>query len=730
MGKELIINRLVDGPRLSETFKNLETNNVITFSQQGIAIAYAPNGEGKTTITNICKGKPKAEFDGIYEGTQYDIKTSTTLFHVINDQISRNIIKGNTDEFILGDNIRQERELKNSLDAAFRNFFARAKDILKNEYFCSKKNTPFIDSISNSNLKKVISATANRSTKVNSIKIAQWIEYFLSFSIQDYENLPAENIDYFLKDMSVTDSLIEQIKVIPEDKIVSSKSIKTFESNKTAITILNKYIDSKQCIVCDTEGIEPEVLIKNKSSKNEQLISSLNSETKSILENIIGKLTPQEDPFNFILNLTEILTSGNIEQLQSIKKSLIEYQNNLEIQITNSLLSLWKELKIEETFNEYDQLIKKKLSLESEDEMIIENMIIDTLDRKVNLERDAENNIIIKLGDVQLIDNPREDLPLSTGEQNFISLTFELLKAKNCTAHIILIDDPISSSDSIYKNKIAYCLLKILENKQVLIFTHNLDLVRLLDVQKTHCFNAYFLQNNPSNSGFIPIVSEEREIVLYFDKLLELLRTNIIDDYITDKKLFMISLIPFMRALVKIMNLDPAEPPENYVPIKEQLTSLMHGKETIKVNLTNIYNLVFSKKIEEACIISARDIIALNLSNIEFFTGSQFPLLEKTLKQSLTFLYLRLHVEKTLHDKFPERTKKCELLGDYIYKALIGVQNQKFRVQLTSKKTLLNEFNHFEGNFNLFQPALDISENNLNKETIKILSILQEIIHS
>jgi len=189
MGKELIINRLVDGPRLSETFKNLETNNVITFSQQGIAIAYAPNGEGKTTITNICKGKPKAEFDGIYEGTQYDIKTCTTLFHVINDQISRNIINGNTDEFILGDNIRQERMLKNSLDSVFGNFFAKAKDILKNEYFCSKKSTPFIDSISNSNLRNVISATANRSTKVNSIKIAQWIEYFLSFSVQDYENL-------------------------------------------------------------------------------------------------------------------------------------------------------------------------------------------------------------------------------------------------------------------------------------------------------------------------------------------------------------------------------------------------------------------------------------------------------------------------------------------------------------------------------------------------------------
>ena len=33
-----------------------------------------------------------------------------------------------------------------------------------------------------------------------------------------------------------------------------------------------------------------------------------------------------------------------------------------------------------------------------------------------------------------------------------------------------------------------------------------------------------------------------------------------------------------------------------------------------------------------------------------------------------------------------------------------------------AKKTLLNEFNHFEGNLSIFQPAIDISDQMLQKE--------------
>lgn len=65
------------------------------------------------------------------------------------------------------------------------------------------------------------------------------------------------------------------------------------------------------------------------------------------------------------------------------------------------------------------------------------------------------------------------------------------------------------------------------------------------------------------------------------------------------------------------------------------------------------------------------------------------------------------------------------MLTDIIQKAFKPVagatQEQKDkarnnRVFFTSRKTLLNEFNHFEGNMNIFQPAIDITETMLQKE--------------
>jgi len=44
-----------------------------------------------------------------------------------------------------------------------------------------------------------------------------------------------------------------------------------------------------------------------------------------------------------------------------------------------------------------------------------------------------------------------------------------------------------------------------------------------------------------------------------------------------------------------------------------------------------------------------------------------------------------------------------------------------------SKKTLINEFNHYEGNLNLFQPAIDISNKHLEKEKKDIFIVLEAI---
>jgi hypothetical protein len=44
-----------------------------------------------------------------------------------------------------------------------------------------------------------------------------------------------------------------------------------------------------------------------------------------------------------------------------------------------------------------------------------------------------------------------------------------------------------------------------------------------------------------------------------------------------------------------------------------------------------------------------------------------------------------------------------------------------------SRKTLVNDFNHFEGNMDIFQPAIDIKDKALKKEYVDIMGKLSRI---
>lgn len=114
------------------------------------------------------------------------------------------------------------------------------------------------------------------------------------------------------------------------------------------------------------------------------------------------------------------------------------------------------------------------------------------------------------------------------------------------------------------------------------------------------------------------------------------------------------------------------------------------------------------------------------------------PLLADTLIQTLIYYHTRMKVESELVNIFniPHTEGQVLLLADIIQKAFrpaVGAtQEQKDkarnnRVFFTSRKTLLNEFNHFEGNMNIFQPAIDITEAALQKEVADIESKLMQL---
>lgn len=724
MAKELLIKRLKKGAILRPKFETLTTYNNINFSDQGIAVVYAPNGAGKTTIAKIFQGESQTEIVAKFAGIEYTSMAGEPLFHVINDQISRNIIAGTTDEFVLGENIAKERQIKTELDQAYQLLIDTIKEKLKTEFNITKQSTPFIDAISEADIKSIVSGIGKKGAKASDIDIERFVATFSTRAVKEVQPFEESCLKFYLSDMSdkPTTSLIQKIHGIALEQIRKAEGIREIEKNNTAISILQKYRTLTYCVVCDTQDIVPADLIERKTNINKAVYSTLNAETKKLLDKIVSSIT-DKDPFNIRYILTTAIETGEVEKITDLITLFTYYQSVAETLVGNEIIQLLANSPLGALYTSYKTMLENKLELQEDDEILIKDIIANSLGRQVVLERDAEKkNIIIKLDNTKLLGTECKDLHLSTGEQNFISLAFELLKAKKVASPIIVMDDPISSFDSIYKNKIAYCILKILEQKQQIIFTHNIELVRLLDVQRTHCFSLYLLGNdNDECCGFIPVENTERSILLYLDKLLDFLRSTDADAEIVDERLYLISLIPFMRAIIKIIN------PDKRKEYTDSLTTLMHGYGTEIIDITPIYNLLFGKAVATSYQISAQDIVSLDVDNLKFMKDQTYPLLAKTLKHTLLYLYLRLNVEKTLRDKFPHETRHCELLGDFIYKALKDKKYQSERVKLTAKKTLLNEFNHYEGNFNIFQPAIDISDTNLEKEKVEILQILNDI---
>lgn len=190
------------------------------------------------------------------------------------------------------------------------------------------------------------------------------------------------------------------------------------------------------------------------------------------------------------------------------------------------------------------------------------------------------------------------------------------------------------------------------------------------------------------------------------------------------------AMIPFLRGYFHIMK----DPKNEYC----QLSKVMHGYEEGSIDIAAIYKEAFDYSIESEEIISVEDVLSVSTSNLDIIDENEYPLLADTLKQTLIYYHIRMKVEHELVDIFNIHCTSNEILmlTNIIQNAFRVPTNatqeqineaRQNRVFFTSRKTLLNEFNHFEGNMNIFQPAIDINETVLQKEVTDIENKLKEL---
>ena len=752
MGK-IEVKKIINENIFFDDFKSLESNNIIEFfpkgknNTNGLALVYAPNGSGKTTLSKMLDSNTKSngEIEINYYNKEGVSSKLDSRVKVIFDQNFRNIIEGDTSEFIISQDIVKITQLEKEIISNFIKVADEVKGTLRDKYK--------ISTVTNLKLEKLGALTKDLKDIINNKKnhdqigIKNFINEIDKLSVNDIsKELQIDKFNFILENYNKKNELIDLVLNINLDKIVKNTGIKEIEEKELAVNILNKYEHKEECIVCDNK-INTIELKELKLKQCELIKNKLDKYYKDKIDKIVKKCN-ENDSFRIKEVILDAIESGNVNGIKKLQEEILIYISLVKVSIINDIIEIVNKSSIKSNILQIEELVAKQPTIEGEDIIFLEEIISNNLDKKLNIRIDPQNNKKIKLtlDGEEIIGVERGKLKLSNGEQNFISLAFEFMRARNVEEDIIVIDDPISSFDSIYKNKIIYCINSLSEDKECLILTHNIDLIKLMEAQGGK-FNLYIFNNKEDgDNGFIPIYSDEKDIILKLNKLNDLFRFNIQEEVI-DNRLFLIAMIPYMRGYANIIG---------NIKCYKELCNVMHWqRERVKVNLSKIYNELFINLynvmsndngkdrinklccIEEEVSVDFEDIITVIKEGIEdikiFKENTKYKLLNKTLRHTLIYLALRINVERVLMPlslKSKCIRKKLEngksiLLGEIIREAL--KDEKQMKVFFMSRKTLVNDFNHFEGNMDIFQPAIDIKDKALKKEYVDIMGKLSRI---
>jgi ABC-type cobalamin/Fe3+-siderophores transport system ATPase subunit/ABC-type lipoprotein export system ATPase subunit len=716
--------------RFDSSFENWIKNNKISFSDEGFIDIYAPNGVGKSSLARALNNDNKSEYEYEYEynGKKYTEKTKESPVLVIDDFFFRNIATRDNEklsDYILGSQIAKELELKEKIESSTKKVRDEMISYLKKEYNIKSKDSCLCYYINNDSLKKFINSISNVQDKGKNYTAENLIKLVSDFIMNDISKENNDKFNYIKTNIGGKESIIKDIIEFDTNNIKLIKGFSKLDINNDAINILNKHDGITKCIFEDTHILP--INIKEQLENNKNLIIEQLEDNQKKIVNAIFELA--DNPFNIkeiFNNSFELGDSSKVNELiLEMKEIILQIENEIIIKYKQ----LIKDVELEKDYSEYNKIIEKKIELSEEDEMLLKDIVENCINKKVNLTRDDNKNIIFTIEDNNFIGKSRQELPLSTGEQNFISLYFDLLSAKNSDKEIIIIDDPISSFDSIYKNKIIYSIIRVLANKKkVIILTHNINTIKLMYHQYKNCFNLYLLNNErDGENGFIKINKKEQrndalqdmDFMLEIKNVISFFGSQVIFNDVKEKEQFLLSLISFMRSYSNLMVGDNN--------LYKELCKLMHGYENDKVDINEKFKDIFNvdlllNKYE----VNVEDILKIDIKS-EIIDKGKYPILNRTLYHNLNYLKLRLLVENTLYNT--DKTKmdwiKYPTLHNIIEKYLKN--NVELKNKLLSKKTLLNEFNHFEYDMCLFMPSLDISDSKLKEENENIIEICEKI---
>lgn len=447
-----------------------------------------------------------------------------------------------------------------------------------------------------------------------------------------------------------------------------------------AIELLEKAMDSKDTI-CPVCGYNHEESILSIYQTRKKLFeSSLNKLIDKY--RIITKKT-KEDVYNDILEMMNFAYDNNIDDIVSTNYILIG--NNKD--------NIAKLINIKKKIEEINERIK---NLEVERENFFNNLYSNWDKIKpILVKAFKEDKITININAVEktiVLNLKREAKTYSTGELNYIVFLLNILEFEYSNKNTIIIDDPLSSFDIKKQYEIAFDIISRLINnkKTVLIFTHNINLVNIINSQYPSLFEYKAIDMIDNVLNVYDIDLPKKESILNIENLLtKVSKTN-----------------KFKKWLDLLIKKDSWETDCEYHQV-------FHYDESYICPLNGCSNDELVKMIDD-----------FNGN----FQGSTFE--ELSLEKIVYLTALRVWIEKQMKDNYKGSFGGINQLFPKInyyfnHKDMWITDLNIEREDLIRKKVLLNQNDHYKSQIIPFHYALSISCDDVTTELLELKEILK-----
>ena len=182
---------------------------------------------GKTSFTNVLSGK--GEFEAKFEDFEgykvVNTENHKDIIHTITNQMTRKNITGIESHYLIGNQIRKQNELYESIDSQIKSIFNEIVSKLKEEFGISKKSSFLVNEIENSSLKIFIEKLSSSQDRGKKIKI--------------FENTKSDDLNFINEVISLSN--------LKANESISDNSFKVFsKASDHKIDIVKKIMNLKK----------------------------------------------------------------------------------------------------------------------------------------------------------------------------------------------------------------------------------------------------------------------------------------------------------------------------------------------------------------------------------------------------------------------------------------------------------------------------------------------------